>query len=113
MIHPARLRPFVLGALFVLLACCAQAQKKEEVVLQFTGVLKGLTKSQIVIEPDPDNSMTFIRSRRTRIFDGGKETDGAGIKPGTPVGVECVMRMNGDLEALKVTVIDVDQSPNK
>jgi hypothetical protein len=113
MIHLPRLRPFALAALLVILACCAHAQKREEVVLQFSGVLKTLTKSQVVIEPDPDNSMIFIRTRRTRILEGGKETDGAGIKQGTPVAVECVIRMNGELEALSVTVIDVDQSPSK
>jgi hypothetical protein len=114
MIHPARLRSFaLLTLLFTCLVCSAPAQKQEEVLLNFSGVLKTLTNKEIVIEPDPDNSMTFIRSKRTRIIQAGKETDGSKIQSGTPVAVECTIRMNGELEAITVTVIEMDQSPSR
>lgn len=115
MIHPIRFRPFLfLLAVAALLAGPVIAQKQEEVVLNFTGVLKSLTAKQIVIEPDPDNSMTFVRTKRTRVVEHGKETDGAKVEKGAVVRVDCTMRMNGDLEALAVTVIELDDhSPNK
>lgn len=103
MIHPARLRAAVWAALLaVWCGCSAAGQKKDEVLLNFTGVLKTLTNNQIVIEPDPDNSMTFVRSKRTKV--------GKNVQTGNPVRVDCVMRMNGELEAIAVTAIDVDGS---
>ena len=114
MIHPARLRRLATVALLmVLLAGAAFAQNKDEVLLSFTGLVKTVTGKQIVIEPDPDNSMTFVRSRRTKIVQGGKPANESALKPGASVTVDCVTRLNGDLEAITVTLIDLDQSPNK
>lgn len=105
MIHPVRLRLFAWAALLaVWCGCSAAAQKKDEVLLNFTGVLKTLTNNHIVIEPDPDNSMTFIRSKRTKI--------GKNVHTGNPVRVDCIIRMNGELEAIAVTAIDVDGEPS-
>lgn len=110
-------RPFhYLPLIAVLLTFAALAQKKDEVLLSFSGVLKGISKRELVIEPEPDNQMTFVRSKRTRFLRGGKEIKDDAVKPGTAVTIQSFTRLNGELEAVTVTLnepADQDSSPIK
>lgn len=110
MIH----RVAIILTLVALLAAAIPAQKtKDEVRFDFSGLFKIANKREIVIEPDPENQMTFVRSKRTRFIEAGKEIQDAAIKPGSPVTVQAVQKLNGDLEAITVTVLDPDHSPDK
>jgi hypothetical protein len=110
MIHPAR----VLLLTILAIACLAFAQKSEEVLVSFSGSLKIVSKKEITIEPEPDNEMTFVRTKKTKFLSGGKPVDASRIGRGTVVRVDAVQKLNGDLEAVNVAVVlDGDQSPNK
>jgi hypothetical protein len=80
--------------------------------------MKSINKKQIVIEPEPDNQMTFVRSRRTRFMKGGKQVDDAAVAPGSVITIQSFEKLNRELEAVIVTVTDgvapqSPQSPNK
>ena len=104
MIHLARI--FLVAAVVF----PASAQRSNEIVLTFTGVLKTITDRDITIEPDPDNQMTFLRTRRTKLVQSGKEAPASEFKAGTPVTIDAITKLNGDLEAITVSVIDLDAS---
>lgn len=91
----------------------APGQKKDEILLSFTGALKAVTKKQIYLEGAPDNQMTFVRSKRTRFLKAGKQLDGEKMAKDTIVTIQAAKKLNGDLEAVIVTVVEVDQPPNK
>jgi hypothetical protein len=82
------------------------AGQANEILVTFSGLLKYVTSKQIVIEPEPDNEMTFVRTKRTRFLLKGHETDGARIPKGSVVSIDATQKLNGDLEAVTVTVTD-------
>jgi hypothetical protein len=106
-----------LALLFALLAVvCAPAlakKPKDEVLVSFAGAVKRVTKKEIVIEPAPDNEMTFVRTKRTTFRSGGRTIDGASLPQGIVVTVQAFEKMNTEIEAVTVTVAVPDQSPNK
>jgi exosortase/archaeosortase len=90
------------------------SDKKDEVLVTFSGLLKSLNKKQIVIEPEPDNQMTFVRSKRTRFMKGGNQIDSSAVLPGSVVSIQAFEKLNRELEAVIVTVTDAaPQSPSK
>ncbi len=96
-----------------LVAGLAMVQSEPQVLLNFTGTLVRATKNKVVIQPDNDNEMSFVRTKKTKFESGGKEVDSSKIEHGTPVRVEAYQKLNGELEATSVSVVAVDQSPNK
>jgi hypothetical protein len=97
-----------------LLAPVAPGQKKDEVLVTFSGLLKSIDKKKIVIEPEPENQMTFIRSKRTRFLKGDRQIDAASITSGSVVSIQAFEKLNRELEAVTVTVTDAaPQSPSK
>lgn len=117
MIHPARAFLLSVAAILPIAASLAEAgeqPRKNEVLLSFSGVLKTLTRRELVIEPDPDNQMAFLRSKRTKFFDAaGKEVAAEAVRPGGAVTIQSATKLNGDLEAVVVTAIDPDRSPKQ
>ena len=104
----------LLLALALLPLAAVGADKKDEVLVTFSGLLKSINKKQIVIEPEPDNQMTFVRSRRTRFMKGGSQVDDSAFQPGSVVSIQAFEKLNRELEAVVVTVTDAaPQSPNK
>jgi hypothetical protein len=105
------------AALFALLALLsvplAAKKPKDEVLVTFSGALKRVTKKDVVIEPDTDNEMTFVRTKQTRFLSGGRQVNGASLPAGIAVTVQAFEKMNQDLEAVTVTVAVPDQSPIK
>ncbi len=98
----------------VLLAPVASGQKKDEVLVSFSGLLKSIDKKKIVIEPEPENQMTFIRSKRTRFIKGNRQIDAESVAPGSVVSIQAFEKLNRELEAVTVTVTDAaPQSPSK
>ncbi len=95
------------GALF------AEKKGKEQVLVNFSGVLKRVTKHAIVIEPEPDNEMTFVRTKRTSFVSGGKAVDGSALPQGIVVNVQGFEKLNREIEAVAVTVALPDQLPSK
>ena len=89
------------------------ADKKDEVLVTFSGLLKSINKKQIVIEPEPDNQMTFVRSRRTRFMKAGSRIDDSAVQPGSVVAIQAFEKLNRELEAVIVTVTDAAQAPTK
>ncbi len=111
MIHRARV---VLLLTISAVVCLAFAQKSEEVLVNFSGALKILSKNEIVIEPEPDNQMTFVRTKKTKFMSSGKQVDESKISRGTTVRIDAVQKLNGDLDAVTVTVVLApDQSPSR
>jgi hypothetical protein len=101
-----------LSALIVIPLTAQNANK--EVLVNFAGSLKRVTKKEVVIQSDSDNEMTFIRTKKTTFLSGGRPMDGAGLPSGITVNVEAFERLNRELEAVTVTVaVPADQSPNK
>ena len=82
------------------------AQKQQEILLTFSGLLKLVTNKQIMIEPEADNDMTFVRSKRTRFVRDGHQIKGSSIPKGSAVSIDAVQKLNGELEAVTVTVND-------
>lgn len=97
----------------VLVSALAMAQPEPRVLVNFTGTLVRVTKSEVVIQPDNDNEMSFVRTKKTRFQSDGKEVGSDKIAHGTPVRVDAYQKLNGELEATSVTVVPVDQSPSK
>jgi hypothetical protein len=101
-----------LSALLVI-PLTAQSAKKE-VLVNFAGSLKRVTRKEVVIQSDSDNEMTFIRTKKTTFLSGGRPMDGAGLPFGITVNVEAFERLNRELEAVTVSVaVPADHSPNK
>jgi hypothetical protein len=91
-------------------------QKKSEVLTDFSGILKGISKHELVIEPEPDNQMTFVRSKHTKFLRGGKEIKEDAVKTGAAVTIQSFTKLNGELEAVTLTVnepADQESSPIK
>jgi hypothetical protein len=104
----------LLTALTLLPLAVSGADKKDEVLVTFSGLLKSINKKQIVIEPEPDNQMTFVRSRRTRFMKSGSQVDDSAVRPGSVVSIQAFEKLNRELEAVVVTVTDAaPQSPSK
>ncbi len=97
----------------IFLSGIVSAGDKEQVLVNFSGVLKQVTKKQIVIEPEPDNQMTFIRTKRTTFLSAGKPVDSTAIPQGVVVNVQAFEKLNREIEAVSVTMALPDQSPNK
>jgi hypothetical protein len=57
--------------------------------------------------------MTFVRSKRTRFLKAGKQLEGDKMAKDSIVTIQAVTKLNGDLEAVTVTAVEVDQAPNK
>jgi hypothetical protein len=94
-------------ALFLLTLCSflipLPAQKKDDILINFAGALKTVTKKEIVIEPEEGNDIRFVRSKRTRFLGkDGKDRDELEFKIGDPVTVEAFQKLNGELEAVNV-----------
>lgn len=91
----------------------AAKKPKQEVLVDFSGALKRVTKKEIVIDTSSDNDMTFVRTKRTTFKSGGRAMDGSALPAGIIVTVQAFEKLNGDLEAVSVTVAVADQVPNK
>ncbi len=79
------------------------AQKKDDILINFAGALKTVSKREIVIEPEEGNDIRFVRSKRTRFLgQDGKNRDELEFKVGDPVTVEAYQKLNGELEAVNV-----------
>lgn len=104
----------VLCAILSIASTPVSAKKpKDEVLVNFAGAVKRITKKEIVIEPAPDNEMTFVRTKRTTFRSGGRLVDGASLPKGIVVTVQAFEKMNTEIEAVTVTVAVPDQSPSK
>jgi hypothetical protein len=102
----------LIGALGCALPAAAK-KPKDAILVNFSGALKRVTKKQIVIEPEPENEMTFIRTGRTTFRSGGRNLEGASLPAGIIVTVQGFEKLNREIEAVTVTVAVPDQSPNK
>lgn len=80
------------------------AQETKDITFVFHGVLRRLDKKEIDLEPTEDNRMHFIHSRKTRFFLKDKEVPADQVHVGDHVMIEALQKLNGDLEALRVTV---------
>jgi hypothetical protein len=96
-------RRVLLPIALIALAAVISAQKPDEVLVNFAGALKTITKKEIVIEPEEGNDVRFVRSKRTRFLDkNGKPRDELEFRPGDPVTVEAFEKLNRELEAVNV-----------
>jgi hypothetical protein len=112
MIHPCRSRLLAGAAAALLILLPTVTGAGQEILLNFSGLLKYVDRREIVIEPDPENQMTFVRSKRTQFVIDGKKVKPDKIPAGTAVTVECFQRLNGEMEAVTVTAV-ADHSPSK
>jgi hypothetical protein len=105
----------VLFALVAILAVPAPAAKeaKHPVLVSFSGALKRVTKKEVVIEPNADNELTFIRTKKTSFISSGRKLSGEALPEGIAVTVQAFEKLNEELEAVTVTVVIPDQSPIK
>jgi hypothetical protein len=88
--------------------------KNNQTMVSFAGALKQVTKKAVVIETGGNNdSLTFIRTKRTRFLNGDRAIDGAAIPQGITVNVEAFEKLNREMEAVTVSVAVSDHSPNK
>ena len=79
------------------------AQKKDDILINFAGALKTVTKKEIVIEPEEGNDIRFVRSKRTRFLaKDGKARDELDFRIGDPILVEAFQKLNRELEAVNV-----------
>lgn len=91
----------------------AARKPKDAILVDFSGALKRVTKKAIVIETEPENEMTFIRTKQTAFKSGGRGVDGSSLPAGIAVTVQGFEKLNREIEAVSVTVNVPDQSPNK
>ena len=79
------------------------AQTKDDILVNFAGNLKTITKKEIVIEPEDGNDMRFIRTKRTRFLDRkDKAVSELDFRPGDAVTVEAFEKLNTELEAVNI-----------
>lgn len=80
-------------------------QKADQILLSFSGVLKIITSKEITIEPEPGNTMEFVRTHRTKFTDRkSKAIKPESIHAGDSVTVQAEQKMTGELEAVVVTL---------
>ena len=79
-------------------------QEERDLVFSFRGILRSLDKKEIVIEPSPDNQISFVRTKKTRFFRNKKEVPASQIHTGDHVVVDATQQLNGDLDVVRVTV---------
>jgi hypothetical protein len=96
-------RRLFLAIAVIMLLPVVSAQKKDDILINFAGALKTITKKEVVIEPEEGNEMHFVRSKRTRFLEkNGKDRDELEFHSGDPVIIEAFQKLNGELEAVNV-----------
>ena len=104
---------WIAGVVLIAFPMAGTTEKKKEVLVNFAGALKRVTKKEVVIETGDNNEMTFVRTKRTSFLSGGRPMEGLSLPAGITVNVEGFERLNRELEAVTVTVAVPDHSPNK
>ena len=102
MIHPAR----VVLLLTILTAVALHSPRRvSEVLVSFSGAVEDLSKNEITIEPEPDNQMTFVRTKKTTIHvrPEKKWTNRRFRAAALTVRIDAMQKLNGELEAVTVT----------
>lgn len=76
----------------------------EEVLARFEGVLRALTKKEILIELPGEQTLTFRRVKKTTFYKDEKQVPAEAIAIGSAVLIEGRKEMNGDLDAIRVSL---------
>ena len=74
----------------------------EDVLASFSGALREIESKSLTLDQPDENMLKFIRSKKTRFYDGSKEIKSSALKPGDPITVEAKQAMDGELEAVNV-----------
>src|ERR1700722_4814351 len=72
--------------------------------VSFSGTVKSLSKKEIIIDMDSEQSLTLRRSGKTKFFKDDKEIKAADIPVGTHVTLDATRDGDQKLSALKVMV---------
>jgi hypothetical protein len=76
----------------------------QALLVSFRGPLKEIDKSQLRIETDQHETLTFRRTHKTKFLKDGKKIDPANIKVGTQLTVDTEKDPDGGLVAVNVLV---------
>lgn len=74
----------------------------ENVLASFSGALREIESKSLTLDQPDENMLKFIRSKKTRFYDGSKEIKSSALKPGDPITVEAREAIDGELEAVNV-----------
>lgn len=77
---------------------------KDLPLAEFHGVLRSLTKKEVELQTDSEETMVFRRMKKTRFVKEGKDYTPDKFKAGDVVTVEGRKEFNGDLTAYTVTL---------
>ncbi len=99
-----RCRRWVSFVLLVFASGLALAQKKQDLLANFTGPVTSITKSDIAIQGDGDNALVFSVSHRTKFFRNSKPVSRNDIRPGDVVTIQSGEDPTGHPSAITVTV---------
>ena len=105
--------PAIMAAQYTRRACTATATGApyEGPAATLHGTLKALTKKEITIEVDPDQSLTIRRTRKTQFLKDGQPVKPSDIPLGTAVAVDTKQDPDLKLSALSLTIATAKPAP--
>ena len=68
------------------------------------GMLKSISRTQLLVQVDDEHEMKFRIIRKTKIFSDGKEIKASSLRSGQAVAVEAQSAVDGSYEAVRITV---------
>lgn len=100
----------LLAVMLMISAQLANADSHKGVVGTFHGILKHVTKQEIVIQSNEDQTVSIRRSGKTKFFKDGREIKPSEIARETPVSIDAIEDIDWKPLAIGVTV---DSQPKK
>lgn len=88
------------------MAAALLAQTIKVPLATFSGTLRAVTKTEILVQMSDDETVSFRRSRKTKFLKGKTEIQPTEIAAGTVITIEARKEFNGDLAAYTVTATD-------
>lgn len=70
----------------------------------FSGTLTSIERKRIRLEVAADQSVEFVRDRKTKFYQGDQEIDAKKVETGTAVTVEATKEASGDLVARRIVL---------
>ena len=84
-------------------------KRTQEVMPNFTGVLKTVGKNTLTLDNGEANSIEFNCTKKTKFYDGSKSIKLADLKTGGRLSVEAVPAPDGSLDAVNVRIVSEKQ----
>src|SRR5438874_224625 len=97
------MRPAMFALLLAMLLTAALWNQTRQPTPTFEGTLKMMTRREIILQLQTDQTVPIRRDRKTKFFENGKEIKPESIAVGTPLAID--VREDLDLKPVAVRVV--------